>query len=68
MMDEAKAKQTYDRCEALLTECKLIGVHTVGMQSRLVLGIPVEVDMELIRSDLELIKGCVDGLRRAVVE
>ena len=66
-MDD-KSKQTWDRCEALLTECKLIGVHIVGMQSRLELDMPVTVDMELIRSDLELIKGCVARLQRDINE
>jgi len=57
-MDD-KSKQTWDRCEALLTECKLIGVHIVGMQSRLELDMPVTVDMELI-------KGCVEDLKKVV--
>ena len=56
---DGKVKQAWDRCEALLTECKLIGVHIVGMQSRLELDMPVTVDMELI-------KGCVEDLKKVV--
>jgi len=66
-MDD-KSKQTWDKCEALLTACKLIGVHAVGMQSRLELDMPVKVDMDLIESDLEDITGCVEDLRRDIVE
>jgi len=62
-MDD-KAKQTWNECEALLTACKLIGVHAVGMQSRLELDMPVKVDMRLIEADLGDIKGCVERLKK----
>jgi len=65
MMND-KSKQIWDKCENLLTACKLIGVHAVGMQSRLELDMPVKVDMKIIGSDLEDIAGCVEDLRRAV--
>ena len=61
-MDD-KSKQTWDKCEDLLTVCKLIGVHTVGMQSRLELDMPVNVDMKIIESDLEDITGYVEDLK-----
>jgi len=64
-MDD-KQTQTWNECEALLTACKLIGVHTVGMQSRLNLDMPVKVDMSLVEKDLDGIKGCVERLRRDV--
>jgi len=64
-MDD-KSKQIWDKCEALLTACKLIGVYTVGMQSRLELDMPVKVDMDLIESGLEDIKGCVEDLKKAL--
>ena len=64
-MDD-KSKQIWDKCDELLTACKLIGVHTIGMQSRLELDMPVKKDMDLVESDLVDIKGCVEDLRRAV--
>ncbi|MEA3338592.1 MAG: hypothetical protein U9R15_01370 [Chloroflexota bacterium] len=64
-MDD-KQKQAWDKCEALLTACKLIGVHTVGMQSRLNLDMPVTVDMNLVESDLVDIKGCVEDLKKVL--
>ncbi len=67
-MNSDKSKLMRDDCDALMTVCKLLDVHTVGMQSRLDLGMPVEVDMDLIESDLEDIKDCVARLRRAANE
>lgn len=67
-MKSDKSKQMRGDCDALLTVCKLLGVHTVGMQSRLELGMPVAVDMDLVESDLEDIKDCVVRLRRAANE
>lgn len=64
-MDD-RQKQIWDKCEALLTACKLIGVHTVGMQSRLELDMPVNVDMKIIESDLDDITGCVSDLKLEV--
>lgn len=64
-MDD-KSKQTWDKCEALLTECKLIGVHTVGMQSRLELGFPIDEDVRIIEDDLIAIVKGVEDLRRDV--
>jgi len=64
-MDDKQTK-TWNECEALLTACQLIGVHTVGMQSRLELGMPVKADMHLLEVDLAAIKGCVERLRTEV--
>ncbi len=66
-MDDKQTK-TWNECEALLTACKLVGVHAVGMQSRLNLDMPVVVDMQLIEADLDDIMSCVKRLRRAVDE
>jgi len=58
--------KTWNECEALLTACKLIGVHAIGMQSRLELDMPVKMDMHLLEVDLAAIKGCVERLRTEV--
>ena len=61
-MDD-KSKQTWDKCEDLLTACKLIGVHIVGMQSRLELGFPVDNSVRIMEEELIVIVKGVEDLK-----
>jgi len=62
-MDD-KSKQIWDRCEDLLTACKLIGVHIVGMQSRMELGLPTGESVRLIEEELIVIVKGVEDLKK----
>jgi len=62
-MDD-KSKQIWDRCEDLLTACKLIGVYIVGMQSRLELGFPIDEDVRIMEDELITIVKGVEDLKK----
>jgi len=48
-----ESKYLVDRCNALMAACDLLCVHSIGMKNRLMLDMPVKIDMSLIESDID---------------
>lgn len=48
-----RSEYLVDRCDTLLAACDLLCIHAICMKSRLMLDMPVTIDMGIIESDID---------------
>ena len=61
-------KSVCERCDDALAMCKALDTSLIGMQNRLILGLPVNATMTIIEWDIRALDVRIEDLRKAVGE